>query len=117
MNGHGGIVIALCLSGTCFASEPSVFGTWCSSEGDGMEIDATGLGNFEHTVCDWGKPQKETKTIDTEIHCRSVHMDGSKIIETQKATYHFKARLLPADQLEVDYSDGRPPSMLQRCSL
>lgn len=117
MTARAALAIALCVSGPSLASESSVFGTWCSSDGDGLEIDAKGLGNFEHTVCDWDKPQEASKTIDTEIHCRAMHFDGKSFIETQNASYHFKARLLSADQLEVDYSDGRPSSTLQRCSL
>jgi len=82
-----------------------------------MEIDADGLRNFEHTICDWGLAQTEQNKLDAELRCKSRHWDGSTMIETQHRIYQFKARLLSRDELEVDYSDGRPPAVLHRCNL
>ena len=92
-------------------------GAWCHPDwGAALFWEERSLGLGEHRMCDWEEPPAGRTAFTTDIHCRTVYLNGDEVVELDHKTHRFRAAHLADDRLQVQFDDDAPVEMT-RCGF
>lgn len=111
---RGALVLLCLLAGPARAD---LTGTWCADQT--IQIDATGVGFNEHTICNWDAPPAATGGVALTLTCRNVYPGadlGDPVVEQRvTAPTYLTIVRLSGDRLAAQFGDAPRGELYEKC--
>lgn len=97
-------------------AENSVFGMWCSGDGDLVHINVEYLANGDQIICKFDKALQNTDSFDSAAICRSwdFDKDGKPVLGFELPN-QLEGWLVDKDHLLIDFGPDYDSTNFVRC--